>query len=95
MARRSRGFAPISLLLPVLGRIEASGTEHQFVGAFSLWADQFAFLDSKMDWIVEAGTMTVTVGGSSEDIRLSDTFEIENTGHIICKDRGLLRKPMV
>ncbi|WP_199558853.1 glycoside hydrolase family 3 N-terminal domain-containing protein [Paenibacillus antibioticophila] len=74
-------------------RIAIAAGEKKLV-AFSLRADQFAFLDSKMDWIVEAGTMTVTVGGSSEDIRLSDTFEIENTAYIVGKDRGFYAKPI-
>jgi len=62
---------------------------------FSMRADQFAFLDVDMNWIVEAGTMTVMVGGSSEDIRLSDTFEIENTAYVVGKDRGFFARAKV
>lgn len=59
---------------------------------FSMRADQFAFLDRKMRWIVEAGTMTVKVGGSSRDIRLTGTFEITDTAYIDGKTRGFYAK---
>ncbi|RCW43499.1 glycoside hydrolase family 3 N-terminal domain-containing protein [Paenibacillus prosopidis] len=55
---------------------------------FAIKADQFAFLDADMKWIVEAGEMTVRVGASSNDIRLSDTFEIKDTAYIDAKKRG-------
>ncbi len=55
---------------------------------FTMKADQFAFLDKDMRWVVEAGTMTVKVGASSKDIRLKDTFEIMNTAFIDGKNRG-------
>lgn len=55
---------------------------------FSMEADQFAFLDKDMQWVVEAGTMTVKVGASSKDIRLQDTFEIIDTAFIDGKNRG-------
>lgn len=59
---------------------------------FTMKADQFAFLDANMKWVVEAGKMTVSVGASSEDIRLSDSFEIANTAYISGKDRGFYAK---
>ena len=62
---------------------------------FSMKADQFAFLDIKMKWIVEAGTMTVSVGASSEDIRLVDKFIIENTAYIDSRKRGFYAKTWV
>jgi beta-glucosidase len=62
---------------------------------FQMKADQFAFLDVDMKWIVEAGKMTVKVGSSSEDIRLSDTFEIEDTAFIVGKNRGFFARTMV
>ncbi len=62
---------------------------------FYMKTDQFAFLDVDMKWVVEAGLMTVKVGASSEDIRLSDTFEIEDTAYIVGKNRGFFAKTMV
>lgn len=62
---------------------------------FEIRADQFAFLDAQMKWVVEAGKMTVSVGSSSEDIRLTDTFEIENTAYISGKDRGFYAKTYI
>ena len=59
---------------------------------FEVKADQFAFLDHKMDWIVEEGFMRVMIGSSSEDIRLSDRFFIENTLIIDGKKRGFYAK---
>ena len=61
---------------------------------FQIKADQFAFLDVDMKWIVEAGKMTVKVGSSSEDIRLSDSFEIEDTAFIVGKNRGFFARTM-
>jgi beta-glucosidase len=62
---------------------------------FTMKANQFAFLDADMKWIVEAGEMTVRVGASSNDIRLSDTFEIKDTAYIVAKNRGFFAKAIV
>lgn len=55
---------------------------------FAMRADQFAFLDVDMNWVVEAGQMTIKVGASSADTRLTGTFHIENTAIIDGKSRG-------
>lgn len=55
---------------------------------FSMRTDQFAFLDQEMKWIVEAGKMTVKVGGSSKDLPLTGAFEITETSYIDGKNRG-------
>lgn len=55
---------------------------------FSMQADQFAFLDKDMDWIVEEGSMSVRIGSSSDDIRLTGAFEIRNTALVNGKSRG-------
>nr|AGU09729.1 Glycosyl hydrolase family 3 N terminal domain [uncultured organism] len=55
---------------------------------FSMRADQFAFLDVNMDWLVEAGTMTVLVGASSTDIRATGSFRIEDSAVINGARRG-------
>lgn len=59
---------------------------------FSMKADQFAFLDQDMHWLVEKGTMTVKVGSSSRDIRLTGSFEITDTAYIDGKKRGFYAK---
>lgn len=59
---------------------------------FTMKTDQFAFLDRNMEWIVEAGKMTVKVGGSSRDIRLTGAFEITDTVRIDGKKRGFYAK---
>lgn len=59
---------------------------------FSMRADQFAFLDREMRWIVEAGRMTVKVGSSSKDIRLAGEFEITDTAFVDGKTRGFYAK---
>jgi beta-glucosidase len=59
---------------------------------FTMKASQFAFLDDKMQWLVEAGKMTVKIGASSKDIRLTAGFEIGNSAYIDGKDRGFYAK---
>ena len=55
---------------------------------FTVRADQFAFLDKNMEWIVEAGSMTVKVGSSSSDIKLTGSFTIQDTKAIDPRKRG-------
>ena len=55
---------------------------------FTLRPSQFAFLNQDMKWVVEAGDMTVLVGASSEDIRLTGTFHIDNSAEIDAPKRG-------
>lgn len=55
---------------------------------FRMKASQFAFLDSEMRWITEAGEMTAKVGASSKDIRLTETFRITDTQYVDGKTRG-------
>lgn len=59
---------------------------------FSAKVSQFAFLDSKMKWIVESGEMTLKIGASSKDIRLTDSFAITNTAEVDGKNRGFYAK---
>ncbi|WP_314507404.1 glycoside hydrolase family 3 N-terminal domain-containing protein [uncultured Microbacterium sp.] len=55
---------------------------------FTVRADQFAFLDVDMQWLVEEGSMTVLVGASSTDIRLRGSFRIEGSAVINGARRG-------
>ena len=59
---------------------------------FEVEASQMAFLDLEMKWKVEAGTVDVEIGSSSEDIRLKGEFEIKNSRWISGKDRGFYAK---
>ena len=55
--------------------------------SFEISADQMAFLDEDMNWKVEKGRVNVQVGASSEDIRLTDAFEIAENCIIDGKSR--------
>lgn len=59
---------------------------------FALRADQFAFLDHDMKWIVEAGKMSVRIGGASNHASLNGTFEITDTAYINAQKRGFYAK---
>lgn len=50
------------------------GEKHKIT--FRLPVDLLAFYDASLELVVEAGTIGVMVGGSSEDIRLQGAFEI-------------------
>ncbi|GHU97364.1 beta-glucosidase [Spirochaetia bacterium] len=62
---------------------------------FTIRPSQFAFLDAEMHWIVEAGNMEILVGASSEDIRLTGMFHIDNTAEINAPTRGFYAKTEV
>lgn len=55
---------------------------------FTIRESQFAFLDDKMQWIVEAGQIDLTVGASSEDIRLQQSIVLPETYTVDGKTRG-------
>ncbi|MFF2347671.1 glycoside hydrolase family 3 N-terminal domain-containing protein [Pseudarthrobacter sp. NPDC058119] len=55
---------------------------------FTVRADQFAFLDANMQWVVEAGDMGVRIGASSNDLRLKGSFRIEDNAVIDSARRG-------
>jgi beta-glucosidase len=62
---------------------------------FTVRADQFAFLDKDMNWKVEQGKMNVMAGASSQDIRLTGSFEITGSKCIEGKKRGFYAKAEV
>jgi beta-glucosidase len=74
---------------------EFSGAIRVFIKAgatkqvrFTVRPSQFAFMDQDMRWVVEAGDMGVMIGASSEDIRLTGKFHIDNTSEIEPSKRG-------
>ncbi len=63
--------------------------------SFTVRADQFAFINKNMDWVVEAGSMTVRIGGSSAALPLTGSFTIENDAKIRPARRGFYAKASV
>jgi len=54
---------------------------------FHLPVNQLAFYDEELKLVVEAGTVKVMLGSSSNDIRCEDSFEITGAQKILVKDR--------
>lgn len=59
---------------------------------FYLSADQLAFYDRSMRFVVEPGTIEVMVGSSSEDIRLKGSFEIAGDTREVPGERIMFTK---
>lgn len=59
---------------------------------FTMPLSQIAFLDAQMRWKVEAGKMRLMIGSSSEDIRLSEEFDIESDAFVVGATRGFYAK---
>ena len=60
--------------------------------AFTCEHSQFAFLNKRMEWTVEAGTMTACVGSSSRDLPLKGSFHIPETRRIEGRTRSFFAK---
>ena len=69
-------------------RIALAAGEKKTV-CFHLECSQTAFLDSHMDWKVEAGAVELQVGSSSEDIRLRGSFTITESRIVDGRTRGM------
>lgn len=55
---------------------------------FEVQASQMAFLDRDMRWKIEKGVIGVEVGSSSEDIRLTGEYRVNNDGWIEGRNRA-------
>jgi len=75
-------------------RIQLEPGEKKTV-TFMIKISQFSFLDSEMNWKVEAGDMDIMVGASSEDIRLQGSFKICSDLNIDGKSRGFFAEAEV
>ena len=62
---------------------------------FEMRLSQIAFLDEEMKWKIEAGKNRISIASSSEDIRLTAEFVIENDGYIDGAKRGFYAKAYV
>ena len=62
---------------------------------FILRADQLAFLDGKMQWLVERGDFDVQIGASSEDIRLTDSYKVTESAIIEPRNRGFYATALI
>lgn len=62
---------------------------------FTVEPSQMAFLDKDMRWKIEKGTIEVEIGSSSDDIRLTGSYEVTENGWIAGKDRAFYAKAAV
>lgn len=87
------------MLRPVLelagfARISLKAGEKKKV-SFTMKSSQAAFLNEDMQWIVEAGVLTLKVGASSKDIRAEAACNIMDTAVVDGSRRGFLACVMV
>lgn len=75
-------------------RIALKAGEEKTV-SFTVRADQFAFTDKDGKWIVEAGDMALSIGGSSMDQPLRGSFRITDTAAVRPARRGFYAKTEV
>ena len=67
-------------------RVELAPGESKEV-TFTVSPSQMAFLDEDMRWLIEDGKIEVQAGASSEDIRLTGSFRISRSCHIMGRER--------
>ena len=63
--------------------------------AFTVKAEQMAFLDREMRWKVEKGAYTVEIGSSSQDIQLNGEYRVTEDAWIDGKTRAFYAKAEV
>lgn len=63
--------------------------------SFTVNTSQLAFLDEEMKWKIEHGQIQVEVGASSEDIRLTDSFQVKGDQWIDGRKRAFWAKATV
>lgn len=56
---------------------------------FSVSAGQMAYLDGTMRWKAEKGAIDIQIGASSNDIRLTGSYEVAEDAYLVGKDRPL------
>lgn len=61
--------------------------------SFTISTTQMAFLDENMKWKIEHGKVQLEIGASSEDIRLTEEFEVVGDQWIEGKDRAFWAVP--
>ncbi|MBO3767856.1 MAG: fibronectin type III-like domain-contianing protein, partial [Candidatus Brockarchaeota archaeon] len=62
---------------------------------FILYTDQLAFYDENLNLVVEPGTYEVMIGSSSEDIKLSGTFEVVGEKRVVLKLRRYFSRILI
>ncbi len=67
-------------------RVELAAGEKKTV-KFRVHPSQAAFLDGKMNWMVEKGEIEVMIGASSDDIRFRECVKVTETAYIDGKTR--------
>jgi beta-glucosidase len=45
---------------------------------FTITKDKLAFYNDKLDWITQPGEFNLMIGSASDDIRLQDSFNLDN-----------------
>lgn len=69
------------------GRVSLKPGEKKRV-RFTFSPSQLAFLDAEMRWKIEKGTVTLEIGASSADVRLSSSFAVSRDRWIAGHDRS-------
>jgi len=82
--------------------IEFAGCQRVFLKAsetkkvrFTARADQFAFMNTRDEWVVEAGEMQVMAGSASNKLPLEGKFTITDSAVIDARKRGFYAKSEV
>ena len=68
-------------------RVTLQPGETKTIG-FTVAASQMAFLDREMRWKIEKGSYTIEAGSSSQDIRLTGEYRVDEDAWIEGKDRA-------
>lgn len=75
-------------------RVRIPAKEKKIV-TFEMRADQTAFLQADMNWIVEAGQISVMIGPTPQDIRCRGSFRITDSAAVDPAKRGFVAKSKI